>query len=81
MTVGMVLRAQRRFRAWFEWLGVTQEELAKRLSCDQSHVSKLLSEERRPGLAIAAAIETESAGWPKGPIKVTEWSEVKAKVG
>lgn len=66
--------ALERFIAWFESLRISQAELAERLGCDQSAVSRILRGERGVGLAIGLAIERETKGWKHGRILAKEWS-------
>lgn len=62
-----------RFERWFAWTGGRQKEVAERLGCHQSEVSKLLSRKRGAGLRLAQSIERETVEWPSGPIRASEW--------
>ena len=64
-----------RFQRWFDSLAVSQAHVAERLHCDQSALSRLLSGERGASLALAAAIEVETADWTEGPIRAVDWAD------
>jgi transcriptional regulator with XRE-family HTH domain len=60
--------------------GLTQKQAASRLGVSQGAVSQLLSGMTGvPSLALAAALERETARWSKGPIKVDEWARQSGK--
>lgn len=70
-----------RFLRWLAWLDVSEAEVARRLGCDTSYPRRIRLGERRPGLDVAVAIETETAEpredgevWSEGPIRATEWA-------
>lgn len=62
-----------RLKAWRKDLDISQEKLAGELGCSQVLVSLIESGHRRPGLAVATAIERLSAAWRWGPIRASEW--------
>lgn len=70
-------KALERLRAWVAWQPLKQNALAKQLGCHNSVLSRVLSGERNPGLHFVLAVERESKGWPKGPIRPAEWPPVK----
>lgn len=47
---------QRSLRRYLEEHGLTQAALAKRLHCHHAHLSRIVSGQRRPGLALALRI-------------------------
>jgi transcriptional regulator with XRE-family HTH domain len=73
--------AHARFQKWFASLGTSQADLAKRLGCDQSVVSRLVDGSRGLSIKLAAAIERESATWGEGPIRPGEWATPNAPGG
>lgn len=75
MPNGMDSTPSERFRAWLEWTGESQEAVAERLGCSQSAISKTCAGKRRLGMRLAHAVERESATWPHGPIRSSEWVE------
>lgn len=60
-----------RLRSFLVAKGLSQEEAARLLGCDQSTVSRALS--GRPGFRVAAAIERATLAWEGGPIRAVEW--------
>jgi hypothetical protein len=76
-----------RFLRWLAWLGVSEAEVSRRLGCDASYPRRIRLGERRPGIDVAVAIETETSQpredgevWPEGPIRATEWAAHPASV-
>lgn len=68
------MRVQKRFLGFFQWSEMSQEEMAGRLGCGQSYISKILGGKALVhSVAVASAIERESAEWPSGPLLAVEW--------
>jgi len=76
MSAGMI-GARERLVRWFETEGLSQSAMAARLGCQQSQLSRALAGQRGVGLALAVAIERESAGWSEGPILAKEWADAE----
>jgi hypothetical protein len=68
-------KANKRFRQFFEWKGLTQDNLAPVLGCGQTTISHLLNGVHGANTPLAVAIERLSAEWPEGPILVEEWAD------
>ena len=64
-----------RFRAFFLWMGLSQDKMALLLNCGQTTVHNLLTGAHGASVVLAVAIERLSADWPEGPILVEEWAE------
>ena len=62
-----------RFLEWFDSKDMTKARLSRKLGCSDAHVGYLLARKRRPGLALAFAIEKATEHWDKGPIAAKEW--------
>jgi transcriptional regulator with XRE-family HTH domain len=70
----MTDRARSRVRAWMAAEELTQSRAAERLGVSQGAVSQLLNgTTAAPSLALAQALERETAGWDDGPIRTEEW--------
>lgn len=66
--------ARARVRKWIDDEGLTQAKAAERLGVSQGAVSQLLKGTTAvPSLALAQAIERETARWNGGPIRSSEW--------
>ena len=79
--------AHERLKAFLHWRGWNQEACAAALHTYQANVSRLLRDERRPGLALALVIERvtsepkdDGTTWAAGPLRAEEWvtSETEA---
>jgi hypothetical protein len=66
-----------RFAKWFEWTKLSQAAVGARLGVHQTCVSLLCRGVNRADLRTAMAIETETADWPEGPIRASEWDRWK----
>lgn len=68
-----------RLRIWREWRGLSQTKTAELLGCDQTYISQIELGKRTPDRRTANVIQRETADWPEGPIRSTEWDEWEAK--
>lgn len=60
-----------RLAKWLEKNSKTQDELAEAIGVTQPYVSRLVSGERGPGLAVALAIEK----FTRGAVPAVSWDE------
>lgn len=70
------MTALERFRSWvseLESAGFTRTQVAARVGCSESGLSKILSGKRGAGGRNAARIEIATAEWPGGPIRAVDW--------
>lgn len=68
-----------KFRRWLIEQDLTLKDAGDLLGCSFSMVRMIGSGERRPGRALACAIERATRNWPLGPIRPEEWDlEVRA---
>jgi len=71
-----------RLKAWMDSQGIDDEQLVARLrehhhhDCSHHTISAIKRGVRKPGLAIAVAIERETAGWDEGPILASDWTDL-----
>jgi len=68
-----------RLKAWREHRCLSQARAAELLGCDQTYVSQIELGKRTPDRPRSNAIQRETADWPEGPIRSTEWDEWEAK--
>ena len=68
------MHAYARFRDWVFATADSQADVAKRLGCSQSRVSRIINGLVAPDLATAVAIELATEGWEHGPILAREWA-------
>lgn len=78
------MAAASRLRAFLQWTGWSQQQLAVRLDVHQTSIGRLLSGARGPGVDVVHTIEKLTAEpredgevWPDGPIRTEEWVESK----
>jgi len=62
-----------RFQRWLADEKLSGAEAARRLGVHFTMVTHLKRRRRRPGLALAVAIERLTATWSDGPIRSDEW--------
>lgn len=68
-----------KFRRWLVERGLTLKDAGEALGCSFAMVGHLARGQRRPGRALACAIERATRDWRLGPIRPEEWDlEVKA---
>lgn len=74
------MQAPERLSAFVKWVGWTDAELARRVGCHQSQISRLKSGERGIGIETAFALERVSREmhWPDGPLLASEWVDAPA---
>ena len=68
--------ARTQFREWVDALkarGLNQQQIAKRIGCAESQLSRLLTGERGAGMALAFLIESATADREGGPIDARLW--------
>lgn len=65
--------AAERFARWLVAMGWSTEEAARQLACSYSMAQSIRLGRRKPGRALAAAIEDRSRAWEGGPILSTDW--------
>ncbi len=62
-----------RLRRFLKSRGWSGAQLARELGFERSFVWRIVEGKRRPGLALAVAIERLTATWSDGPIRSDEW--------
>lgn len=67
------METRTRLRVFREDRGLTHVEIGRALGCGPSHAALLERGTRRPGLAVAFALEDLTAGWRGGAIKARDW--------
>lgn len=75
-------QALERFRRWvadLEREGLNRTQVAAKIGCSEGGLSRVLSEKRGVGGAMAAKIERATKGWPEGPIRAVDWYEPPAE--
>ena len=56
-----------------------QAPAAKKIGCDRSYLSHLMTDDRRSvGLAFAFKLENATADWSGGQIEAREWTDAPA---
>lgn len=70
-----------RLRAFLKDTGRTITGFARELGVSHTMIGYLVAGRRGPSVALASAIETLSASWPKGPIRAVEWAAAPVKRG
>lgn len=58
---------------WIDTSGVSRDDVARQLEINRTHLDKICRGSRRPGLALALAIEKLTAG----EIPAAEWLQVR----